>query len=207
MDASVALVNGFNRFKQKYFTGTDNLYENLKTSQKPDVLVIACSDSRVDPAILFDSAPGELFVVRNVANLVPPCLDDGGTHGVSTALEFAACSLEVKHIVVLGHSMCGGIRALLDGTSGKFISQWMKIAHEAVKVARVERSDVPTASRARSCEQASIVLSLDNLQTFPCVREGVQDGRVAVHGWYFDIEKGELLGYNPNTMEFKILSS
>ena len=128
-----SLVNGFGRFREKYFNGTNKLYDRLRTSQKPNVLVIACSDSRVDPAILFDSAPGDLFVVRNVANLVPPHLDDGGTHGVSAALEFAVCKLEIKHIVVLGHSECGGIHAMLGGAAGKFISPWMKIAEEAIR--------------------------------------------------------------------------
>ncbi len=200
-----SLVSGFGRFKEKYFNGADRLYDSLRTGQKPKVLVIACSDSRVDPAILFDSVPGELFVVRNVANLVPPHLDDGGTHGVSAALEFAACNLEVKHIVVLGHSRCGGIQALLGGATGKYITQWMKIAAEAARDIPRNRTDEQSGSTARICEQSSILLSLRNLLTFPCVRERVDDARLTIHGWYFDINSGELLGYDPLVKEFKAL--
>lgn len=205
MDDTDFLVNGFGRFKKKFFSGTDTLYESLKTSQKPNVLVIACSDSRVDPAILFDVDPGDLFVVRNVANIVPPHLEDGGTHGVSAALEFATCNLEVKHIVVLGHSHCGGIQALLNGASGKFISQWMKIAEEAIGDISLDRSTKPSESRVRVCEQSAILLSLRNLMTFPFIRSRIEDSRLAIHGWFFDIDTGELLGYDLLTKEFIIL--
>lgn len=199
------LVSGFGRFKSKYFNGTNKLYDRLKTAQKPNVLVISCSDSRVDPAILFDSVPGDLFVVRNVANLVPPHLDDGGTHGVSAALEFAVCILEVKHIVVLGHANCGGIRALLGGANGRFISQWMMIAEEAARDIPFDQSREPSVLKARICEQSSILLSLRNLETFPFIQERIKDARLTVHGWYFDFGKGELLGYDPLAGEFKAL--
>ena len=200
------LVNGFGRFRKKYFSGTDRPYDRLKTSQKPNVLVIACSDSRVDPAILFDSNPGDLFVVRNVANLVPPHLDDGGTHGVSAALEFAVRKLEVKHIVVLGHSQCGGIKALLGGATGEFISQWMKIAEEATGDILADQSSAPPASKARICEQSSVLLSLKNLLTFPFIKERIDNTKLAIHGWYFDLDSGELFGYDAVSEGFKALS-
>ena len=199
------LVSGFGRFKKKFFGGTDTLYESLKSSQKPNVLVIACSDSRVDPAILFDADPGDLFVVRNVANIVPPHMDDGGTHGVSAALEFATCNLEVKHIVVLGHSHCGGIQALLKGASGKFISQWMKIAERAVADVHIDRRTKLSESKVRACEQSAILLSLGNLTTFPFIQSRIEDSKLTIHGWFFDIDNGELLGLDPRTREFVTL--
>ncbi len=187
------LLNGFARFRKKYFEGTDKPYDHLKVAQQPNVFVIACSDSRVDPATLFDANPGDLFVVRNVANLVPPYSDHGGALGVSAALEFAVCQLEVKHVVVLGHSQCGGIEALANGADGEFIAQWTKIAEDAVSI----------QSPARILEQSSIRLSLKNLMTFPLVKERVDNEKLIIHGWYFDLDSGELSGYDPEADEFK----
>jgi len=201
-----SLMNGFKRFAEKYYNGESKFYDYLKTSQQPKALVIACSDSRVDPAILFDSVPGEIFVVRNVANLVPPSVDDGGTHGVSAALEYAVCSLNVEHIVVLGHSGCGGIVALLKGTNGKFIRPWMKIAEEAARDIAPDQSHMSSASSERKCEQSSVLLSLSNLLTFSFIRERVEDARLNIHGWYFDISNGELLGYDASVKQFVTLA-
>lgn len=194
------LIRGFEKFRNQYYEGSDRPFDRLQIAQSPSVLVLACSDSRVDPAILLDAVPGQLFVVRNVANLVPPRSADGGTHGVSAALEFAVCVLRVRHIIILGHSQCGGIRALLDDASGEFISQWMNIA----------RPVKPTSSGAdervaRECEQQAILLSLRNLQTFPWIVERVGGRELILHGWYFDIPRGRLEGFNHTTGRFEIL--
>jgi carbonic anhydrase len=194
MERIASFISGFERFREKFFTGEDSPYRELQDSQKPHSLVIACSDSRVDPAIVFDAQPGELFVVRNVANLVPPYVSDGGTHGVSAALEFGVRALKVRHIIIMGHSHCGGIQALLNSTGGEFISQWMKTAEQAVRHAAANSSD--PEERTKECELASIRNSLDNLMTFPWIRERVESTDLRLHGWYFDLEHGRLEGFD-----------
>jgi carbonic anhydrase len=194
MERIASFISGFQRFREKFFTGEDSPYRELQDSQKPHSLVIACSDSRVDPAIVFDAQPGELFVVRNVANLVPPYVSDGGTHGVSAALEFGVRALKVRHIIIMGHSHCGGIQALLNSTGGEFISQWMKTAEQAVREAAKKSSD--PEERTKECELASIRNSLDNLMTFPWIRERVESSDLRLHGWYFDLEHGRLEGFD-----------
>jgi carbonic anhydrase len=193
------LIDGFGKFRREYYEGSERPFDHLKSAQAPSILAIACSDSRVDPAILLDAVPGQLFVVRNVANLVPPHSSDGGTHGVSAALEFGVTVLNVRHIIVLGHSQCGGIRALLSDASGEFISQWVSIA----------RSIKPTNSvggdELRECEQKGILLSLQNLMTFPWIAGRVGEGRLVLHGWYFDIATGRLEGFDEKLRRFENL--
>lgn len=187
------LVEGFRRFRGRYFSGERNLYEKLREGQSPTTLVVACSDSRVDPAIVLDSDPGDLFVVRNVANLVPPWESDGGRHGVSAALEFGVRALRVRNVLVMGHANCGGIRALLEETRGEFIPQWMSIAAGA----RAEVLAAPAGSgpgaRERALELAALRLSLRNLSGFPWIHDAVGAGALALHAWYFDLARGELL--------------
>jgi len=202
------LVSGFRRFQKRYFSEQHGLYEHLAhDGQAPRIMVIGCSDSRVDPAIITDCDPGDLFVVRNVANLVPPYENDGGHHGTSAALEFAVRGLGVAHVVVLGHARCGGIRALLgelniDG-GAEFIGPWMSIADVARQAVAREHADETFDGQARACELAALRVSLHNLATFPFVREAVDAGRLQLHGWYFDIERGELLGYVPGQDRFE----
>ncbi|MCL4316106.1 MAG: carbonic anhydrase [Gammaproteobacteria bacterium] len=207
MEQIKKLVEGFARFRTRYFEGQPDLYDQLaRQGQSPGVMVVACCDSRVDPAIITDSNPGDLFVVRNVANLVPPCEMGGGYHGTSAALEFAVRSLHVKHIIVLGHSQCGGIQSLLQGIQapqGEFIIPWMAIAEEARQKVNTRHAHSPDAVRQRACEQAAIQVSLRNLFTFPWVRERVEQGALHLHGWYFDIDRGELLHYNSSTECFE----
>ncbi len=195
-------ITGFRTFRDDYF-GTDNShFEPLKQGQKPKTMIIGCSDSRVDPAILTNCAPGDIFTVRNVANLVPPCEEDGGRHGVSAALEFAVCHLEVEHIVVLGHSQCGGINALMAGSCGckgdSFISSWMSIAAPAREKVLAELGGKDPKLQQRAAEQASILLSLENLHSFPWIDERVTAGTLSLHGWYFDLNAGDLLEYQPH---------
>lgn len=197
-----ALIAGFRRFQQEYYGKRRETFERLtRDGQSPGVMVIACCDSRVDPAIITDSDPGDLFVVRNVANLVPPYETGGHYHGTSAALEFAVCTLKVQHVIVLGHARCGGIRALVEqagaGTDTGFIAPWMSIAEQARHEvqARLPTADIET--RAHACEQAAIRVSLRNLMSFPFVSAAVRAGALTVHGWYFDIEHGALLGCVP----------
>lgn len=199
------LIDGFGRFRSKHFETEDSLYQRLmREGQSPSVMVVACCDSRVDPAIITDCDPGDLFVVRNVANLVPPHETVGHYHGTSAALEYAVLGLNVQHVIVLGHARCGGIRALLGGFQegsgvGQFIKPWMDIAEDARADAVGAGSN---ANAARAVEQAAIRISLRNLNTFPWVHERVENGRLTLHGWYFDMDNGDLLQYQSDNGRF-----
>lgn len=203
-------IAGFERFQNGAVGPDSELFEELKQGQSPRALLIGCSDSRVDPAILTDCAPGDLFVVRNVANLVPPCETDAGYHGVSAALEYAVCHLKVGHIIVLGHSQCGGIKALMEGVCScdehSFIGRWVKLGGRAKERVLQMLPDKSPQIQNRACEQASILLSLENLVTFPWLRQRVEEGTLVLHGWYFDLQEGTLSGYSHDTGSFEILS-
>jgi carbonic anhydrase len=207
MSSPQHLIEGFRRFREQHFTDNDALYRQLVSQgQSPKILVVACCDARVDPAIVLDCAPGDLFVIRNVANLVPPSGTLSGHHGTSSALEFGVRNLGVQHIIVLGHALCGGIRSLVEtgGTANpdSFIDDWMHLVEDA-RVA-VEH-DMPNASledRLEACEQRSILISLNNLMTFPWVRERVETGALTLSGWYFDIKHGQLLQYESGANSF-----
>ena len=167
-----------------------------RDGQSPSSLVIACSDSRVSPEMIFDAAPGDMFVIRNVSNLVPPYAPDTGNHGTSAALEFGVTVLNVARVVVLGHSLCGGIRALVRGPraeDGDFISSWMAIA----KTARARVCDSPDAptdfdTLCDRCERESIRVSLDNLLTFPWIKSRVEAGTLKLAGLHFNVQSGAL---------------
>jgi carbonic anhydrase len=204
------LIAGFKRFQENYFGGDQALFGQLKQGQNPGAMVIACSDSRVDPAILLDAKPGDLFMVRNVANLVPPYEKGAGLHGVSTALEFGVCVLKVEHLIVLGHSSCGGVRALMQGisedTPAEFINGWVNIAARAKERVIAELPDASADKQCTACEEASILVSLENLLTFPWIRERVEQGNLVLHGWYFNIDTGELVAYDAAQGSFQPLS-
>ena len=203
------LIAGFQRFRDRALAdGNAQFRELVEFGQAPSTLVVGCCDSRVDPALILDCAPGDLFVIRNVANLVPPAENQGHYHGTSAALEFGVCNLAVQHIIVLGHAQCGGIHALLEGGvagDDSFIAEWMSIAETARVRIEQEHSGASSKERHRACEQQAILVSLNNLMTFPWIRERVEQGRLALHGWYFDIERGELLGYNTAESRFETL--
>lgn len=186
------LLEGYRRFRAGQYKIERERYERTADhGQQPQSLVIACSDSRVDPQLIFDAGPGELFVIRNVANLVPPYEQDSAYHGTSAALEFAVRSLKVRDIVVMGHGMCGGIHALLhgapDGTD--FIEHWVQIAAPAKQATE----GIDPEARQTACEHAAVRLSIANLMTFPWVGEAVIAGRLSLHGAFFDIRHGQLL--------------
>ncbi len=196
-----ALIDGFKRFRNDFFGGNKVFFSQLvKCGQKPKTMVISCSDSRVDPAILFGSRPGELFVIRNVANLVPPYQPDDQYHGISAAIEFGVRDLRVEDIVILGHAYCGGINALCAHARGEvaedreFITPWVKIALPALET---HRATDPQFEDNASAEQHSIVNSLDNLRTFPWLAELEAAGKLSLHGWWFDMDNGALWYYEP----------
>ncbi|MCG6856570.1 MAG: carbonic anhydrase [Salaquimonas sp.] len=180
------------------------------TGQRPEIMVIACCDSRAAPEVIFDAVPGEIFVVRNVANLVPPHAPDDDYHGTSAALEFAVQALKVRHIVVMGHGKCGGVHAYreqMEGVSGEplspgdFIGKWMSLIEPATRDLRCE--DVESAAaRQRALEEASVRNSLANLVSFPCVRILAERGQLRLHGAWFDIAQGELWVMDPQTGDF-----
>ena len=187
------LIEGHLRFRAQTWPAERDRYEHLaQRGQSPETLVIACSDSRVDPQTVFGAGPGELFVVRNVAGLVPTYSPDSGYHGTSAALEFGVRVLKVSRIAVLGHALCGGIRAMVEGAPGvarDFVEPWMRIAEPALeRVPRQLGIDV----LLHSCEMEVVRLSLDNLSTFPWIREGVAAGTLKLQGFRFDIRSGVL---------------
>ncbi|MEO4001132.1 carbonic anhydrase [Mesorhizobium sp. CAU 1732] len=202
------LLTGYRNFMDgRYATERDRYRELAREGQTPETLVIACCDSRAAPEIIFDCGPGELFVVRNVANLVPPYEPDDKHHSTSAALEFAVQSLKVKHIVVLGHGRCGGIRAALDPDAkplspGDFIGKWMGLVAPAAET--VTSSTMMTAGeRQTALERISIRYSLANLRSFPCVSILEGKGRLSLHGAWFDISTGELWAMDPQTGDFE----
>jgi carbonic anhydrase len=192
------LADRFRRFKYRHFGPNLDHYEKLATfGQHPDVMVVSCCDSRVDPETIFSAMPGELFVMRNVANLVPPYETGGKYHGVSAALEFAALNLRVKHIVVLGHSGCGGVRACLDQeaarqTEAQFISNWMSMLDEARAKVMASHQGRPMPEIRAALEKEGIKASLANLRTFPFIKLLEGKRRLTLHGASFDIATGTL---------------
>ncbi|MFG1346422.1 carbonic anhydrase [Xanthobacter autotrophicus DSM 431] len=188
------LVSGYKRFREVSWPERKQVFEQLASrGQQPHTLIIACSDSRVDPQMIFDAGPGEMFVVRNVANLVPPYQPDPSYHGTSAAIEFAVRVLKVNQVVVMGHAQCGGIHALLEGAppgAEDFVANWMKIAEPARLMA--EDANLSPSERQRFCEQCCVKLSLSNLASFPWVAERVSAGQLALRGAYFGVATGRL---------------
>ena len=189
-----ALIDGYRRFRAETWPRERARFEELAArGQRPNTMVIACSDSRVDPQMIFSAGPGELFVLRNVANLVPPYMPDALFHGTSAAVEFAVRVLKVERIVVMGHALCGGIRAVLEGTppeASDFVAGWIRIAERARAVAL--RCDVPD-QRQEAAEHEAVRISLDNLMTFPWVAEAVAAGSLSLHGAHFGVATGRLV--------------
>jgi carbonic anhydrase len=207
MNSIPQLIDGFKRFREQHFERNDTLYQQLvNQGQTPKILVVACCDSRVDPALVFDCDPGDLFVIRNVANLVPPLEGHSGHHGTTAAIEYGVSTLGVEHIIVLGHAHCGGINSLVKtggvGTPGSYIDDWMCLVESARAEVMAEMSGAQLEEQERACEQRAILVSLENLMTFPWIRERVECTALTLHGWYFDIEHGQLLRYDQDGRDF-----
>tara|TARA_R110002072_G_scaffold62217_2_gene155964 strand:- start:3591 stop:4226 length:636 start_codon:yes stop_codon:yes gene_type:complete len=191
------LADGFRRFRDELYPRHKRTYERLADKgQTPHTLVIGCSDSRVDPAAIFDAGPGELFVVRNVANLVPPFETDGGFHGVSAAVEFAVGSLKVSNILVMGHRQCGGVEACASGHApgdSLFIGHWISALRPALEESHAEvGADAPLEAISAELELRAICHSIERLKTYPFVEKAIGEGRLALHGARFGVADGEL---------------
>ncbi|MCA1970278.1 unnamed protein product [Ciceribacter sp. T2.26MG-112.2] len=202
-----SLLNGYRNFMSGRYVDERERYRVLADQgQKPHTLVVACCDSRAAPETIFDAGPGELFVVRNVANMVPPYEPDGQYHSTSAALEFAVQALRVKDIIVMGHGRCGGIRAALDPNAeplspGDFIGKWMGLVSTAAE--QIQGNSVMTATeRQTALERISIRNSIANLRTFPCVKILEERGKLQIHGAWFDIANGELWVMDPDSRDF-----
>ena len=200
------LIAGYQTFATERLPTEQSRYRTLaERGQSPEVMVIGCCDSRVSPEVIFDAGPGELFVVRNVANLVPPYAPDGEAHGVSAALEFGVQVLRVKHIVVLGHAQCGGIRALVQESTplspGDFIGRWMSLLTPALD--GTPRDDGETLQDfITRVEKAAVKRSIENLMTFPCINILAERGKLHLHGAYFGVARGSLSVLDQASGEF-----
>src|SRR6201991_5034355 len=201
------LLEGYRTFTTQRLPTEQSRYRELSVrGQSPETMVIGCCDSRVSPEVIFDAGPGELFVVRNIANLVPTFQPDGNAHGVSAALEFAVNVLRVKNIVVLGHAQCGGIRAFVDKAAplspGDFIGKWMQMFIKPGE--HVEQRDHESMQDfVTRIEKAAVFRSLENLMTFPFVRSRVESGELLLHGGYFGVAKGTLFVLDKAAKEFR----
>ncbi|MBI5263046.1 MAG: carbonic anhydrase [Bradyrhizobium sp.] len=201
------LLEGYRSFATQRLPTEQSRYRELSVrGQSPEVMVIGCCDSRVSPEVIFDAGPGELFVVRNVANLVPVYEPDGGAHGVSAALEYAVNVLRVKHIVVLGHAQCGGIRAFIDKieplSPGDFIGRWMAMFIKPGEVVEQREHESMHQFTVR-IEKAAVFRSLENLMSFPFVRKMVESGDLQLHGGYFGVSEGSLFVLDRTAKEFR----
>jgi carbonic anhydrase len=200
------LLEGYRTFTSQRLPTEQSRYRDLsERGQAPEVMVIGCCDSRVSPEVIFDAGPGELFVMRNIANLVPVYQPDANAHGVSAALEYAVQVLRVKHIVVLGHAKCGGIRAFIDDSAplspGDFIGKWMSMFIKPGE--KVEQREHETMQDFTTrIEKAAVFRSLENLRTFPFVRTAIERGDLQLHGAYFGVAEGSLFVLDQAAKEF-----
>ena len=192
------LIEGYRRFREKDWARERERWSELSEGQSPQVMILSCADSRVDPAQIFDARPGEMFVARNIAGLAPPYEITGGYHGVSAALEFAVTQLNVGEIIVMGHGLCGGCAAALTGKfndtehgEGHFISDWVHMLDEASRKVRARHSELDEAAYT-DMEREAVKVSLANLRTFPWIAEREQAGELSLHGAHFSISEGRL---------------
>jgi carbonic anhydrase len=203
------LVDGFTAFRTQYYPQHLELYEKLASEgQSPKILIVGCSDARVDPAILTQTQPGDLFVIRNVGAIVPPIQRDHQFHGTSSAMEFAVRALEVEHIVILGHALCGALGALIEGRDSPFahydfLFNWVRIAQPAKTAVLEAIGQAPVDYRRRAIEQASVLNTVANLMTFDWLVERVQAGKLSVHAWYFDLTVAQLWSFDPKAEQFQ----
>lgn len=203
------LIEGFVDFRASYWRENRPLFERLaREGQNPRALVVACADSRVDPGILTRTQPGDLFTIRNVGAIVPPYGPDGRYHGTSAALEFGVRALGVEDIVVLGHALCGGMRALLAEDDAalarfEFLKPWTDIVRRAADAVRLGVPELDAVAMQKAVEQAAVVVSMGNVLSFPWVRERVDAGTLSVHGWYFDLRSGELSAFDATEARFE----
>ena len=205
------LLKGFADFRLGYYTEHLDLFERLATEgQSPKILIVACADARVDPGILTQTQPGDIFTVRNVAAMVPPAQvpPDARHHGTSAAIEFAVRGLGVEHVVVLGHALCGGIGALVDGRDSvyadyDYLSTWTSIAQEVRDLAVRDLKGRSREEMTRAVEQASVLNSVSNLMSFRWLAEQVKSGHLCLHAWWFNMKEGQLYAFNQDKALFE----
>lgn len=204
------LIEGYREFRKHYVSEQYAAYRAWASKQQePRVMMIACSDSRINPVTITHAGLGEVFMVNNVANLVPPYKEGKDTHhSTSAALEFALTTLEVEHIIVLGHSRCGGIRALMEGTANtnpdiySFIGPWMDIAQKAKERTLRKYGESSPEEQCGHCEKESLLVSLENLETFPWVKSALEASLLTLHVWHFNVESGDIECYSPKKETF-----
>lgn len=200
------LLEGYRRFREDRFATEEARYRDLAGGQSPDTMIIACADSRVDPATIFAAAPGEMFVVRNVAAIVPPCQIDAGYHGTSAALEFAVTILGVRNIVVMGHGLCGGVAASLGAAEnrppGQFIGPWVELLSPVRDRMLADGTAREPEDRQRALERMGVLFSLANLRSFPFLADAIAADRLTLHGAWFSIAEGALYWYDMATGRF-----
>lgn len=195
------ILQGYRHFREKYALGDDSVMRYLSYyGQSPEIMVLACCDSRVDPALIMQCDPGDLFVIRNVANIVPPYEPDQAYHGTSAALEFGICFLNVKHLILLGHSQCGGIQCLMGQGSVRandFISTWVSVLQCGVDV---------TATDVDACAKLALHHSFKNMLSFPWIQERIVQRNLTIHRWFFDVKTGEIFAWSEAQQEYCPLS-
>ena len=207
-----ALLDGYYRFRAGDYAAQKRRYDNLDhEGQHPPVMVIGCCDSRVDPATIFDTVPGQMFTLRNVANLVPPYSADGQYSEIHAAIEYGVCYLRVKQIIIMGHSRCGGIRSLITRMLDEFdpshpLDDWTSIAEPVAREVLDDEKLEDLGDKVCACARGTLGLSLENLITYPWVADAVEHTRLVLHGWYFDLSKGELEQLDPETGDFSVLT-
>lgn len=194
------ILSGYQIFREKYAKGDKSVMNSLALDgQKPEIMVVACSDSRVDPALILQCNPGDLFVVRNVANIVPPYEKDDKHHGTSAALEFGICFLKVKHLILLGHSQCGGIQALIDKVDleqNDFIKNWVSV---------IDLDHCKDHNNTDFCAKMALQESYKNCKQFPWIKEKLEAGKLLIHRWFFDIKSGQIFAYDEASGEYVLL--
>jgi carbonic anhydrase len=209
IDFPEQLASGYRAFLEERLPKEQTRFEELaRSGQNPEVMLIGCCDSRVSPEVIFNARPGEMFVVRNVANLVPPFAPDGEHHGTSAALEYAVQALKVKHIVVMGHGSCGGIRAFADDAQGPlspgdFIGKWIRLLQPAAERTGGRGMGESLADFVERMAFESVKTSIANLRTFPCVKILEERGRLRLHGAFFAVASGVLMLLDPESGQFR----
>lgn len=203
------LMAGYARFRNLQSQAPYCAYkEVLQQNQQPIALVITCCDARIDPVTILDCDPGELFLIRNVANLIPPYEEDSHYHGTSAALEFGICYLHIPHIIILGHSECGGIQSLFEqhtNPPNSFIHKWMELAQVSCQTNASHSSPEHRREQENLCGKQALVGSRKNLMTFPWIQKRVEAGNLQLHAWYFKLPQGVIEAFNPQTLNFELL--
>ncbi len=199
---------GLHTFHKSYFREEREFFQRIAGKQTPSVFFVTCADSRVDPNLVTQSRPGELFIVRNVGNIIPPYTEIKDKNSVAAAMEFAVLELKVDDIIVCGHSNCGAMQSLHRGTDRlanmPHLKEWLQLAGPVLKAVESVCRGLPEEECLKAAEQANILYQLENIQTYPFVREALERGTLHIHGWYYDIGSGEVFSYSPEDQMFSI---